>query len=44
MAMGAVEAMESRGIAPGRDVVIISVDAQKSALEALKEGKLNCVV
>jgi simple sugar transport system substrate-binding protein len=44
MAIGAVEAMEARGIAPGRDVVIISVDAQKSALEALKERKLNCVV
>jgi simple sugar transport system substrate-binding protein len=44
MALGAVETMESRGIAPGRDVVIISVDAQKSALEALGEGKLNCVV
>ena len=44
MALGAVEAMEARGIAPGRDVVIISVDAQKSALEALGEGKLNCVV
>jgi simple sugar transport system substrate-binding protein len=44
MALGAAEAMETRGIAPGRDVVIISVDAQKSAIEALKEGKLNCVV
>jgi simple sugar transport system substrate-binding protein len=44
MALGAVETMESRGIAPGRDVVIISVDAQRSALEALAEGKLNCVV
>ena len=44
MALGAVEIMESRGITPGRDVVIISVDSQKSALEALAEGKLNCVV
>lgn len=44
MALGAVEAMEARGIAPGRDIVIISVDAQRSALEALEEGKLNCVV
>jgi simple sugar transport system substrate-binding protein len=44
MALGAVETMEARGIAPGRDVVIISVDAQRSALEALAKGKLNCVV
>ncbi|MDR3075821.1 MAG: ABC transporter substrate-binding protein [Synergistaceae bacterium] len=44
MAMGAIEALESRGIKPGHDVVIISVDAQRSALDALKNGKLNCVV
>ena len=44
MAMGAMEALESRGIKPGRDIVMISVDAQRSALEALKAGKLNCVV
>jgi simple sugar transport system substrate-binding protein len=44
MAMGAVEAMEERGLRPGRDVVVISVDAQKSALEALRRGKINCVV
>ena len=44
MAMGAIEAMEERGIRPGRDVAIISVDAQRSAIEALKQGKINCVV
>ncbi|MDR3321907.1 MAG: ABC transporter substrate-binding protein [Synergistaceae bacterium] len=44
MAMGAMEEMEKRGIRPGRDVVIISVDAQRSALEALREGRINCVV
>ena len=44
MAMGAMEALENRGIRPGQDIVMISVDAQRSALEALKAGKLNCVV
>jgi simple sugar transport system substrate-binding protein len=44
MAMGVIEALEKRGIAPGKDVVIISVDAQRSAIEALKEGKINCIV
>lgn len=44
MAMGAVEAMEEHGIKPGKDVVIVSIDAQKSALEALKQGKMNCIV
>jgi simple sugar transport system substrate-binding protein len=44
MAMGAIEAMEERGLKPGQEVVVISVDAQKSALEALKQGRINCVV
>jgi simple sugar transport system substrate-binding protein len=44
MAMGAIEVMEKLGIMPGKDVAVISVDAQRSALEALKEGKINCVV
>ncbi|MDR1978516.1 MAG: ABC transporter substrate-binding protein [Synergistaceae bacterium] len=44
MAMGAVEAMEERGIRPGKDVVVISVDAQRSAVEAMKQGKINCIV
>jgi simple sugar transport system substrate-binding protein len=44
MAMGAIEAMEKYGLAPGKDVVVISVDAQRSALEALRQGKINCIV
>ena len=44
MAMGAIESMEEHGLRPGRDVAVISVDAQKSALEALKQGKINCIV
>ncbi|MDR1482035.1 MAG: ABC transporter substrate-binding protein [Synergistaceae bacterium] len=44
MAMGAIEAMEEHGLRPGRDVVVISVDAQRSALEALRNGKINCIV
>jgi simple sugar transport system substrate-binding protein len=44
MARGAMEAREEHGLRPGRDVVVISVDAQKSALEALKQGRINCIV
>lgn len=44
MAMGAIEIMEEHGIKPGKDMVIVSVDAQKSGLEALREGKVNCLV
>ncbi|MCL2164168.1 MAG: ABC transporter substrate-binding protein [Oscillospiraceae bacterium] len=44
MALGAVEILEERGIVPGKDIVIVSVDAQKSGIEALKLGKVNCLV
>jgi simple sugar transport system substrate-binding protein len=44
MALGAIEILEEHGIIPGTDIVIISVDAQRSGLEALKEGKINCLI
>ena len=44
MALGAIEILEEHGIRPGKDIVIVSVDAQTSGLEALKEGKINCLI
>jgi len=44
MALGAIEIMEEHGIAPGRDILIVSVDAQTSGLEALTQGKINCLI
>jgi len=44
MALGAVEAIEDFGLRPGKDIMIISVDATKSALKALTIGKLNFAV
>ncbi len=44
MALGAIEILEENGVAPGSDVTIISFDGQKSGLEALKDGKINCIV
>ena len=44
MALGAIEVLEAHGIKPGEDIIIVSVDAQKSGLEALKQGKINCLV
>ena len=43
-AMGAIEVLEEHGISPESDIVIVSVDAQKSGLEALREGKIKCLV
>jgi len=44
MALGAIEIMEEHGIIPGMDIIIVSVDAQASGLEALREGKINCLI
>lgn len=44
MALGAIEALEARGIQPGRDVTIISVDGIQDALDALQQGKIGCIV
>ena len=44
MALGAIEVLEEHGIIPGVDMIIISVDAQTSGLEALRQGRINCLV
>ena len=44
MTLGAISAMEEAGIEPGKDIIIITVDAQQEAIDLLKEGKINCVV
>lgn len=44
MALGAIEAIEEYGLQPGKDIVIVSVDGTRKALEQMIEGKINCVV
>jgi simple sugar transport system substrate-binding protein len=44
MALGAAEALEDAGIAPGRDVKIVSVDGTRDAVQAIVEGRISCVV
>ncbi len=44
MALGAIEAIEAAGKVPGEDILVISVDGQKSALEAVIDGTLLCSV
>jgi simple sugar transport system substrate-binding protein len=44
MALGAIQAIEDAGKKPGTDIVIVSVDALKTAFEAMVAGKLNCTV
>lgn len=44
MAIGAIQAIEEYGLNPGKDIIIVSVDAIRAAFEAMIEGKLNCTV
>lgn len=44
MALGAIEAIEEFGLRPGKDIIIISVDGTRKALEQLAAGKINLVV
>ena len=44
MTLGAIDAMKERGIQPGKDIIIISIDAEQAAIDALRRGEINCVV
>ena len=44
MALGTLEFLAERGIRPGTDVKIMSIDGTSDALDALQDGKINCVV
>ncbi len=44
MAFGAIEAIQDHGLRPGIDIKIVSVDATRSAFEAMLNGTLNATV
>lgn len=44
MALGAIQAIEEKGLKPGQDIVLVSIDAVKDAFLAMKAGKLNATV
>ena len=44
MAIGAIQAIEEYGLKPGKDIIIVSIDAVRGAFEAMIAGKLNCTV
>lgn len=44
MAIGAIDAIELAGLKPGHDIIIISVDGTRRAIESMIEGKINAVV
>jgi len=44
MAIGAIQAIEEAGIKPGRELLVVSIDAVKGAFEAMIAGKLNATI
>jgi ABC-type sugar transport system substrate-binding protein len=44
MALGAIQAIKEAGLKPGKDIIIVGVDAVKGAFEAMVKGEMNCSV
>jgi len=44
MAIGAIQAIEEYGLKPGKDIIVVSIDAVKGAFEAMIAGKLNASI
>ena len=44
MAIGAIQSIEAAGKKPGKDIIVIGVDAVKGAFEAMMAGKMNVSV
>jgi ribose transport system substrate-binding protein len=44
MAIGAISALEAAGKVPGKDVIIVSIDGTRDALQAIIDGKMGATV
>jgi len=44
MTVGALPEIEKAGYAPGKDMVIISIDGGQEAIDILKQGRISCIV
>jgi simple sugar transport system substrate-binding protein len=44
MTLGALDAIREKGLNPGTDIVIVTIDAEQAAIDALGRGEVNCVV
>ncbi|GHV40224.1 LacI family transcriptional regulator [Spirochaetia bacterium] len=44
MTLGVMAAMKERGFNPGVDMLIVTVDAEQAAIDALSRGEVNCVI
>ncbi len=44
MTIGALPEIEKAGYVPGKDILLISIDAGQEAIDILKQGRINCIV
>ncbi len=44
MAIGAIQALEAAGRKPGEDVIVVSIDGTRDALQAIIDGKMGVTV
>ena len=44
MALGAIQAIEEAGLKPGKDILIVTIDAIKEAVQAVVDGKTGLLV
>ena len=44
MALGALQAIEEAGLKPGKDVIVLSIDAIREAIQAVADGRISCTV
>jgi len=43
MALGAIQAIEAAGKKPGKDIMVVSIDGIHDGLQAILDGKINCI-
>lgn len=44
MAIGAIQALKGASMKPGKDILIVSVDGERAALQAIIDGEMNATV
>lgn len=44
MALGAIQAIKEAGLVPGKDIIVVGVDAVKGAFEAMVKGEMNATI
>ena len=44
MALGAIQALKAAGRQPGKDVVVVSIDGERAALESIARGELGASI